>query len=434
MRLLVTNTKDPQAYAIIRALRPFADHIVATMPGKSRRGQLVSYAAYSRFVDCRYPIQPPSAEWMSGRLCADNTEHDLAYLKQILAICERERVDVIYPSNDSDIYVFSKNKELFRSLGIRIPTPDFDTLVRVLDKLNTIETADRIGFPVPRTFAPETEQEAASAIAALPPPWVIKPRSSNHGIGIQYVSDRAELLRRYHQVKAAYGGPLIQEYIPGDTKQNFYTMVGPEGKLRFALCPKIRRYSHRLYRNSTASCMSSTNHPMLGKVEELAGALGWRGGLTVQTKIDARDGKVKLMEANGRLGTHLWYLTELGANAPLLSVQPEHHQDLDEPVDMPEGVILIDPVDDFFGAIVGVTDWAAFHVRTKLFGKTPLDPMNGPLPLGAYFRGYIADYFGGHEMRLHPQSRYIASDFRPNAVSILHSARGVLNDLKKVGM
>ncbi len=434
MRLLVTNTKVPQAYVIIRALRPFADHIVATMPGRSRKGQIVSYAAYSRFVDRRYPVNPPSEEWMSGRLHADNTANDLAYLKQILEICERERIDVIFPSNDSEAYVFSKNKEMFRKLGIRIPIPDFDTLVLVLDKLNTIRAADRIGFPVPRTFAPRTEDEVISAVAALPSPWVIKPRSSCHGFGMQIVSDRADLLRRYRQVKAEYGNPLIQEYIPGDKKQNFYTMVGPGGKLDFALCPRIRRYSHRMYRNSTASCISSTDHPMLGKVEELAGALGWRGGLTVQTKIDVRDGKAKLMEANGRLGTHLWYLTELGANAPLFSIYPERGEALGGAVEIPEGILLLDPVEDFFGAIAGVIDWAAFQVRTRLLRKAPLDASNSPLPLGTFFREYAADYFGGHEVKFHPQFRYIVSDFRPNAVSILHSARNALNDLKRVGM
>ena len=59
---------------------------------------------------------------------------------------------------------------------------------------------------------------------------------------------------------------------------------------------------------------------------------------------------------------------------------------------------------------------------------------NCPLPLGAFFQGYAADYFGGHKVKFNPQFRGIVSDFRPNAVSLLHSARGALNDLKKVGI
>jgi carbamoyl-phosphate synthase large subunit len=433
MRLLVTNTKEPQSYVIIRALRSHADHIVATMPGRSRFGQLVSYAAYSRFVDRRYPVPPPSEEWMSRGLGTANTALDQAYLQKISAICERERIDVIYPSNDSDIFFFSKNKDLFRERGIRIPIPDIDTLILVLDKLRTIEVADKIGFPVPKSFAPTTEEEVISAAEALPPPWVIKPRSSCHGIGLRYVDRRDDLLRRYREVKAAHGRPLIQEYIPGDTKQNFYALTDRDGKLHFALCPKVRRYTHRLYRNSTASCVTSADHPMLGMVEDLARALGWRGALTVQTKVDARDGKTKLMEVNGRLGTHLWYLCELGVNAPLFALQTECRQDLEGPVDIPEDVLLLDPVDDFFGAFVGVADWTVFHIKTRLFGRAPLDADNSPLPFGVFLRDYADDYFGGHEVRYHPQFRYMISDYRPNAVSILHSARNALNDLKEVG-
>ena len=62
---------------------------------------------------------------------------------------------------------------------------------------------------------------------------------------------------------------------------------------------------------------------MLGRVRDLVGALGWTGALTVQTKVDARDGKAKLMEVNGRAGTHLWYFTELGVNAPLFALRAE---------------------------------------------------------------------------------------------------------------
>lgn len=50
MNLLVTNTRNAQAYAIIRALRPYADKIVVTMYGRNRLSARLSYAANSRLV------------------------------------------------------------------------------------------------------------------------------------------------------------------------------------------------------------------------------------------------------------------------------------------------------------------------------------------------------------------------------------------------
>ena len=48
MNLLVTNTRNAQAYAIIRALRPHAEKIVATMEGDNRLAARLSHAVNSR--------------------------------------------------------------------------------------------------------------------------------------------------------------------------------------------------------------------------------------------------------------------------------------------------------------------------------------------------------------------------------------------------
>ena len=40
MRLLVTNTRTPQAYAIIRALRPYCSRVVATVEGDGLAARL----------------------------------------------------------------------------------------------------------------------------------------------------------------------------------------------------------------------------------------------------------------------------------------------------------------------------------------------------------------------------------------------------------
>jgi carbamoyl-phosphate synthase large subunit len=433
MRLLVTNTKVPQAYAIIRALRPFADHIVATMPGKSRRGQMMSFAAYSRLVDSRYPVRPPDDDRNFERLQAANTDLEAAYLEQILSICERERIDVIFPSHDVEVTFFSKNKSLFEGLGIHVPVPDLDLLRLATDKLRTIKAAEGIGFPVPRTFDPKSAKEVAAVIKELPPPWVIKPRSSFHAYGLHISNDPSEILHRYEQVKREYGAPMIQEYIPGRSAQNFHTMSDAQGRLYYASCPRGRRQMQRLYRNSTASCLSSGDHPMIDKVEALIGALGWRGALTIQTKIDARDGKAKLMEVNGRLGSTLWFTTVLGINAPLFSIFVDRGQALEGEVQIPEGIVLVDPIEDVINFFLDLSDWAVFHVRTKFLRKAPVDPQNIPLPLGRLLRSYAADYFGPNEIRLSPQSRYFFSDFRAGTVLFLYKARAALSDLKRVG-
>src|SRR5262249_5301759 len=57
VNILVTNTHAPQAYAVIRALRPYAEKIVATVEGdnplRSRRAQPAGGPAAACALACR---------------------------------------------------------------------------------------------------------------------------------------------------------------------------------------------------------------------------------------------------------------------------------------------------------------------------------------------------------------------------------------------
>src|SRR4026207_47349 len=160
MNLLVTNTRNAQSYAIIRALRPFAKKIVATMEGDKRLTARLSHAANSRLVDKRYYTPSPEADWRAGRIQKENSESEAAYIQAILEICEKEKIDTIFPSFDPHVYVFSKNKELFQGRGILIPVPEYEVVITPLDKYRTIKAAQDVGFPCPRTYLPESESEA----------------------------------------------------------------------------------------------------------------------------------------------------------------------------------------------------------------------------------------------------------------------------------
>ncbi|MGH8546553.1 MAG: hypothetical protein ACREX3_23640, partial [Gammaproteobacteria bacterium] len=147
MNLLVTNTQNAQAYSIIRALRPHARKIVATMEGPNRFIARLSHAANSRLVDRRYYVPSPAEDWRAGRIQPENTKRESAYIDAIQRICEQEKIDAIFPSFDPHVYVFSKNKERFAKFGIVIPVPDYETVLTPLDKYRTIQAAEAVEFP-----------------------------------------------------------------------------------------------------------------------------------------------------------------------------------------------------------------------------------------------------------------------------------------------
>lgn len=430
MRLLVTNTRCAQAYAVIRALRPYAEIVVATMSGPRPLGILPTcHAAYSRLVDRRYRVPDPEQDWHQGRIQQDNTEREQAFITAILQICERENIDTIFPSNDPWSYVFSKNKELFKQHGIVIPVPDYDTVIRPLDKYRTVQDAEEVGFPSPHTHLPQDESELKRIAPDFDPPWVIKPRFTSGGRGLAIVENLDELREKTHQISQRYGMPIIQEYIPGTGKQNFALVLDRDGRAVSVFTPRVVRVSGRVYRNQTAACVSSPPHPLTEKAVRLVAHMGWWGGATVQTKLDARDGLLKLMEVNPRLGTHLWYRTELGINEPLMCLKIAQGELVEPFGDYLLGYTLLEPIEDVVGIFVDLLDLAVYRIRGAIFGKHSIDPASPPKTLRNMFTAYREQYFSKAKRRFSPYVRYGLQDPLPAMIwtSKIIARRSLIN-------
>jgi biotin carboxylase len=403
----------PQAYAIIRSLRPLAEHIVATVYGLRRLAPYTCHAAFSRLVDRRVRVPLPDRDWITGRIQAENTEGEEIFVRAILELCERERIDTIFPSADPWVYVFSKNRERFAKRGIVIPVPDLETVLGPMDKYRSIAAAQACGFPAPRSFLPEDEADVARITRELPPPWVIKPRISQSSAGLAIVSDAAELAERVRAVQARRGTPMIQEYIPGKEKQNFYLILDRDGELKSLMSPRILRYSRRLYRAATAACETAPRHEYADKAVALARQLGWWGGLTIQTKIDPRDGRPRLMEANPRLGAHLWYRTELDINEPAMCLAIARGEPVAPASDPPPGCRLLEPIEDIGAISFEVLDRLVYWIRMRVLGARPMDPSNEPMKLGEIVRAYWDQYVRSESKRYSPEFRHALGDPLP---------------------
>jgi biotin carboxylase len=416
MNLLVTNTRNAQAYAIIRALRPYAQKIVVSMYGANRLAAGLSHAANSRLVDKRYFVPSPVEDWRAGRIQRENTEREEAYVQAVLRICDKEKIDTLFPSLDPHVYVFSKNKERFEIRGVLIPVPDYETVLTPLDKYRTALAAQEAGFPCPRTYLPESEDDLRRIAAELGFPLVIRPRFTLASRGMEIVSNFSQLSEKASRARKISGLPMIQEYIPGNKKQVFYIVLDKKGDLKVAFCPKTWRLFMRLYRNSSSASESSPLHPYVNQVARLVRRVGWWGGATVQTKIDARDGLPKLMEINPRLGTHLWYRTELGINEPLMCIKVARGEEVETAGDYPTGVLLLEPIEDAIGIGFALLDLLIYKLRTGILGKRPIDSLNPPMAFKEIFQSCKQTYCDGRKKVFNPHFRYF---FQDPLVSIL---------------
>ena len=253
MRLLVTNARVPQAYTIVRYLRAHAEKVFVTMSGPRPLGIWPTcHAAYSRLVDGRFRVPDPERDWYEGRIQPENTEREQDFVTAMLDLCEREKIDTIFPSQDAWVYVFSKNKKLFEDHGILIPVPDYDILIKPLDKYRTVLCAQEVGFPAPRTYVPENEADVARIARDLDPPWVIKLRFTMGTRGLEVIDDVDELRAKFRAAQQRSNAVMIQEYIPGKRVQNFYLVLDRSGRALSAFAPKALRVSGRVNRSSVA--------------------------------------------------------------------------------------------------------------------------------------------------------------------------------------
>ncbi len=343
MNLLITNTQEEQAHLIVRCLAPEVDRVVVTLSGDNLLQRWASISRWSRHVHKRYRVPDCSADWRTGLIQRENTPAEERYIQRIEEISARESIDVIFPSYDAEVYVFSKNKERLAARGIVTVVADYESLVPILDKSLTLQVAKDVGFPIPSTHVVADYGDIKDTVDRIGPPWVIKPRCSAHCIGLKVTSDPEELEAAFRKLSLDQERPLIQEYIPHVTRRNFYLVVNRESEIVSMVSPEVLRTRRGRVNNPGAAVVSTHKIPFTDQVRALVRELGVWGCMTLQTLVDSRDGKLKLMEINPRLGTSLWYRTELGVNEPLMALHLARGEDPGKPPIVPEGVILLDP-------------------------------------------------------------------------------------------
>jgi hypothetical protein len=76
----------------------------------------------------------------------------------------------------------------------------------------------------------------------------------------------------------------------------------------------------------------------------------------------------------------------------------------------PKGTMLLEPVEEAIGVMVGLLDLLIYKFRTRLLGKSPIDPSNTPASLKAVLQSYRECYFNGKKKVFNPYFRYFSQD------------------------
>ena len=432
MNVLVTNTYNPQSYAIITALRPYARKIVATIEGENHFSDTLSQAAHSRFVDRRFRVPSPIEDWRAGNLRQENTERENAFIQAVMEIATREKIDVIFPSWDPHVYVFSKNKTLFERMGIVIPVPDYEIALMALDKYRTIQAAQEVGFPCPRTYLYHCEQDLKQITDRESFPLVIKARVGSGGRGMAIVKDYGELLEQLPAIVEKHSYPMIQEYIPGRQRVSFSVLFDRNGELKGAFGEKIVRNFRVTARFGTVEESVLLDPQIVNSAERLLRKLGWWGAISVGTIRDPRDGQCKLLEINPRFGRNMWRRIALGFNEPLSCIKIARKEPVDC-VKYPVGVLFVCPLEDIQLLGLQLLDLLVYKFRVVVLKRRALDEFSVPKSIGKQIRSFIETYRSRQRKVFDPNFRYFFQDPLVSILWWLRFSTWVLGALKHAG-
>jgi len=245
----------------------------------------------------------------------EDCEAQVAYL---LELAERYQLDqwVLFPTSDESAALLSKfHAELSRRF--RVSTPNWNVLRWAYDKRLTYRLAAEERVDYPSTILPGTEADLEGV--SFPFPAVLKP--ATHASINRFTTEKAwpaanreELLARYREARDLIPPDLIlvQERIPGGGEAQFsYAALCCDGQPIASLTARRTRQYPIDFGYSSSFVETLEVPEIVAPSRRLLAAIRYTGLVEVEYKLDARNGRYKLLDINPRL----WTWSPLGGRA-----------------------------------------------------------------------------------------------------------------------
>lgn len=222
-----------------------------------------------------------------------------SYPDRLFEIISKHNISILMPSSGYDIYYFSKNKRKLLEHGAMAVVSDEEVMEKCRDKMETFTFLSK-KFALPFTTAdPDKIKEF---------PLIAKPRYGKGSKGIVKIDNEDDL--KYVQSKN--DNLIYQVYLPG-TEYTIDVLSDLDGQPIIAV-PRIR-----LQTKAGISTMGRIviNESISETCKSIAKYLKIIGPCCIQMK-ETKDGILKVVEVNPRLGGGTIFATLAGANFPAM--------------------------------------------------------------------------------------------------------------------
>ncbi|MCS3494390.1 biotin carboxylase [Arthrobacter sp. JUb119] len=383
-------------YAVARGLRQEASFILAGLSDAEDKS--LHPMSASRYVDAGVWVPPvPQQEWLIDVDCITAPVQE--WVSHIQSLCKVFDIDTILPANDHDQFFLTLAQEQFSTLGITVLGPSHHSVRRMNDKYQLMQDAQSVGISVPWT-ALASQSEVLGKVSRTFP-VVLKRRFSQGASEVSYFESSDELRSRIKEISSREPSSnwIVQEYIPGRIEPS--CTVFASGSSVFLSAFHIK---HR-YMAPSASTAVEVVMPFIPEtsLHSLVKILDFGGVGGLQFKLDCRDGAVKLIEANARMGQNtrlVLPLVEAAGYDPSKVLLAALENEIHEKFSLRVGDISVSPWDDL------VCIWVHINLRGR---ANRVD--NSRPRLSLFIRQILASY-SGRRVYLDYISRSLFTDTR----------------------
>jgi carbamoyl-phosphate synthase large subunit len=248
----------------------------------------------------------------SAHVVMPNIIDKVNYMTKLEQVINNHNIEVLMPSSGYDIQLYSKYRKQIEELGAKPVVSDLESMEICYDKLMTFQKLnDKFDMPF-TTTDPNKIPEF---------PIIAKPRREKGGYDMMVIENEHGLI----QATSKFQDMIFQEYLPGEE----YTIdvLSYLNKKPLVAVPRIR-----LETKGGISTKGKVIHDT--QIEQIcmnvADFIGIRGPCCIQMK-GAKNGRLKLVEVNPRMGGGTIFATLAGVNFPALILDMVEEKEIIKP-------------------------------------------------------------------------------------------------------
>jgi len=227
--------------------------------------------------------------------------------ERMLYIHEKEKLDVIIPNFDAELYPFIKLEHKLKDMGIHMFLPTLHQFEE-RHKVNLNDFGRKYGINVPKSKVLYDLNTVHSLPSEFSFPMIVKGKF--YDASIAYSIEQVKSY--FNKISAKWGLPIIiQEFIHG-TEFNVTGLGDGKGKT-IAAVPMRKQYITD--KGKAWGGISISDEKMLDMTRKFLRNTKWRGGFELEL-MKNKDGELYLLEINPRLPAWIYLAVGVGQNIP----------------------------------------------------------------------------------------------------------------------